>query len=76
MSDSYSHDADVTDPAEIDDPILKMCRDLVDYRLSTMPVSEMIFICSGHLMNDLENRPLSQVQEMHDQLFGGPAEVH
>jgi hypothetical protein len=75
MSDSYSHNADVTDPGELD-PIERMCRELVDYRLNVMSVSEMLVICADHLLNELENRPLSQVQEMHDQLFGGPGEVH
>ena len=75
MSDSYSHNADVTDPGELD-PIERMCRELVDYRLNVMSVSEMLVICADYLVNELENRPLSQVQEMHDQLFGGPGEVH
>jgi hypothetical protein len=75
MSDSYSYDTDVTDPNELD-PIERMCRDLVDYRINVMPVSEMLIICADHLMQDLENRPLSEVQSMHDQLFAGTQEVH
>lgn len=75
MSDSYSYDTDVTDPNELD-PIERMCRDLVDYRINVMPVSEMLIICADHMMQDLENRPLSEVQSMHDQLFAGTQEVH
>ena len=75
MSDSYSYDTDVTDPNELD-PIERMCLDLVDYRINVMPVSEMLIICADHLMQDLENRPLSEVQSMHDQLFAGTQEVH
>jgi hypothetical protein len=75
MSDSYSYDADVTDPNELD-PIERMCRDLVDYRINVMPVSEMLIICADRMMQDLENRPLSEVQAMHDQLFAGSGEVH
>lgn len=75
MSDSYSYNTDVTDPNELD-PIERMCRDLVDYRINVMPVSEMLIICADHLMQDLENRPLSEVQSMHDQLFAGSEEIH
>jgi len=27
-------------------------------------------------MQDLESRPLSEVQSMHDQLFSGSGEIH
>ena len=33
MSDSYSYNVDVTDPNELD-PIDRMIRDLVDYKLN------------------------------------------
>lgn len=75
MSDSYSYDPDVTDPDELD-PISRMCQDLVDYRINVMSVSEMLIICADHLMQELEDRPLTEVQTMHNQLFDNAGELH
>jgi hypothetical protein len=68
VSDSYSYDIDVTDPNELD-PIDRMIRDLVDYKLNSCSVHEMLAMAADHMTQDLENRPLSEVQAIHNDLF-------
>ena len=74
MSDSYSYDIDVTDPNELD-PIDRMIRDLVDYRLNVCSVQELLAMAASHMTQDLENRPLSEVQAIHNDLFSRQ-EIH
>ena len=68
MSDSYSYDVDVTDPNELD-PIDRMIRDLVDYKLNVCSVQELLAMAASHMTRDLEDRALSEVQAIHDELF-------
>jgi hypothetical protein len=75
MSDSYSYDVDVTDPDELD-PIDRMIRDLVDYKLNVCSVQELLAMAAAHMTQDLENRPLTEIQEIHDGLFLRNKEMH
>ena len=52
MSDSYSYDVDVTDPNELD-PIDRMIRDLVDYKLNVCSVQELLAMAASHMTRDL-----------------------
>jgi len=70
MSDSYSNNVDITDPNDMEDPIDRMIRDLVDYRLNMCNVQELLLMAAAHMTQDLENRTLSEVQAIHDGLFG------
>ena len=75
MSDSYSYDADVTDPNELC-PIDRMIRDLVEYKLHTCSVSELQAMAASHMTRDLQERSLSEVQQIHDTLFITDKEIH
>lgn len=76
MSDSYSYDMDVTDPNDLEDPIDRMIKDLVDYKLNVCSVSELLSMASLWMQQDLENRSLTEVQEIHDGLFARNKEIH
>lgn len=75
MSDFYSYDEDVTDENDTLDPIDMMIRDLVDYKLNACSVQEMLSMASSWMTQDLENRTLTEVQELHDGLFAAQ-ELH
>jgi len=76
MSDSFSSDIDVTDPRELEDPIDNMIKEIVDYNLNSMPVSEMLAIVATFLSEQLENTSLLEVQKIHTGIYGNPEEIH
>ena len=75
MSDSYSYDEDVTDENDTLDPIDMMIRDLVDYKLNACSVQEMLAMAASWMTHDLENRTITEVQQLHDGLFAAQ-ELH
>jgi len=76
MSDNFSNDIDVTDPMELEDPIDNMIKEIVDYNLNSMPVSEMLAIVATFLSEQLENTSLMEVQQIHTGIYGNPEEIH
>lgn len=74
MSDSYSYNIDVTDPDELD-PIDRMIQELVDYKLNVCSVQELLSMAASHMTRDLQERSLTEVQEIHNTLFSRQ-EVH
>ena len=79
MSDSYSYDADVTDPNEqSSSPIDRMIEDLIEYKLHACSVSELQAMAASHMLRDLEGRSFAAVKEIHDTLFitNPSGEVH
>ena len=75
MSDFYSYDEDVTDENDTLDPIDRMIRDLVDYKLNACRVQELLEMAASWMTQDLENRTITEVQELHDGLFAAQ-ELH
>ena len=75
MSDFYSYDEDVTDDNDTLDPFDLMIRDLVDYKLNACSVQEMLSMASSWMTQDLENRTITEVQQLHDGLFAAQ-ELH
>ena len=75
MSDFYSYDEDVTDENDTLDPIDRMIRDLVDYKLNACRVHELLEMAASWMTQDLENRTITEVQELHDGLFAAQ-ELH
>ena len=75
MSDFYSYDEDVTDENDTLDPFDLMIRDLVDYKLNACSVQEMLAMAASWMTQDLENRTITEVQELHDGLFAAQ-ELH
>jgi len=41
----------------------------VDYKLNVCSVQELLAMAADHMTRDLENRPLSEVQAIHNDLF-------
>ena len=75
MSDFYSFDEDVTDENDTLDPFDLMIRDLVDYKLNACSVQEMLAMAASWMTQDLENRTITEVQQLHDGLFAAQ-EIH
>ncbi len=75
MSDSYSYDEDMTDPNDTLDPFDLMIRVLVDYKLNACSVQEMLAMAASWMTQDLENRTITEVQQLHDGLFAAQ-ELH
>lgn len=75
MSDSYSYNEDITDPSDNLDPLDLMIRDLVDYRLNACSVQELLAMAASWMTHDLENRTITEVQQLHDGLFAAQ-EIH
>ncbi len=75
MSDFYSFDEDVTDENDTLDPFDLMIRDLVDYKLNACSVQEMLAMAASWMTQDLENRTITEVQQLHDGLFAAQ-ELH
>tara|TARA_A100000172_G_C3035478_1_gene108333 strand:- start:1275 stop:1502 length:228 start_codon:yes stop_codon:yes gene_type:complete len=75
MSDFYSYDEDVTDDNDTLDPFDLMIRDLVDYKLNACSVQEMLAMAASWMTQDLENRTITEVQQLHDGLFAAQ-ELH
>ncbi len=76
MSDNFSNDIDVTDPNDLEDPIDRMIKDIVDYNLNSMPVSEMLAIVATYMSEQLENTSLMEVQQIHTGIYGNPQDIH
>ena len=75
MSDSYSYDEDVTDPFESEDPIDRMISDLVEYNMNVCSVQELLAMAASWMAHDLENWTITEVQQLHDELFARQ-EIH
>ena len=75
MSDFYSYDEDVTDENDTLDPFDLMIRDLVDYKLNACSVQELLAMAASWMTHDLENRTITEVQQLHDGLFAAQ-ELH
>ncbi len=75
MSDFYSFDEDVTDENDTLDPFDLMIRDLVDYKLNACSVQELLAMAASWMTEDLENRTITEVQQLHDGLFAAQ-ELH
>ena len=53
-----------------------MIKEIVDYNLNSMPVSEMLAIVATFLSEQLENTSLMEVQQIHTGIYGNPEEIH
>ncbi|MAO25254.1 MAG: hypothetical protein CMJ25_31310 [Phycisphaerae bacterium] len=75
MSTSF-YDVDVTDDNELDaedHARLQMISELIEYRMNSMGVSELLVTASAYLSQELENRSTGDLEALYKQLFG---EVH
>ncbi len=75
MSTSF-YDVDVTDDTELDaedHARLQMINELIEYRMNSMAVSELLITASAYLSQELENRSTGDLEALYKQLFG---EVH
>ena len=75
MSTSF-YDVDVTDDNELDaedHARLQMINELIEYRMNSMAVSELLITASAYLSQELENRSTGDLEALYKQLFG---EVH
>lgn len=78
MSTSF-YDVDVTDDNELDaedHARLQMINELIEYRMNSMAVSELLITASAYLSQELENRSTGDLEALHKQLFGDNTEVH
>ena len=75
MSTSF-YDVDVTDGNELDaedEARMKMIDELIEHRMVSMGVSELLVTASAYLSQELENRSTGDLEALYKQLFG---EVH
>jgi len=75
MSTSF-YDVDVTDDNELDaedEARMKMIDELIEHRMVSMGVSELLVTASAYLSQELENRSTGDLEALYKQLFG---EVH
>tara|TARA_R110002153_G_scaffold127467_2_gene275074 strand:+ start:61 stop:291 length:231 start_codon:yes stop_codon:yes gene_type:complete len=76
MSTSF-YDVDVTDDNELldaeDDARIKMIDELIEHRMNSMAVSELLVTASAYLSQELENRSTGDLEVLYKQLFG---EIH
>lgn len=75
MSTSF-YDVDVTEDTELDaedHARLQMINELIEYRMNSMAVSELLVTASAYLSQELENRSTGDLEALYKQLFG---EVH
>ena len=75
MSTSF-YDVDVTDDNELDaedHARLQMISELIEFRMNSMAVSELLVTASAYLSQELENRSTGDLEALYKQLFG---EVH
>ena len=75
MSTSF-YDVDVTDDTELDaedEARMKMIDELIEHRMVSMGVSELLVTASAYLSQELENRSTGDLEALYKQLFG---EVH
>ena len=52
---------------------LQMINELIEYRMNSMAVSELLITASAYLSQELENRSTGDLEVLYKQLFG---EVH
>ena len=75
MSTSF-YDVDASSDAELDaedHARLQMINELIEYRMNSMAVSELLVTASAYLSQELENRSTGDLEALYKQLFG---EVH
>lgn len=75
MSTSF-YDVDVTEDTELDaedHARMQMIDELIEYRMNSMAVSELLVTASAYLSQELENRSTGDLEALYKQLFG---EVH
>lgn len=75
MSTSF-YDVDVTDDNELDaedHARMQMISELIEYRMNSMAISELLVTASAYLSQELENRSTGDLEALYKQLFG---EVH
>ena len=75
MSTSF-YDVDVTDDNELDaedHARMQMIDELIEHRMVSMGVSELLVTASAYLSQELENRSTGDLEALYKQLFG---EVH
>jgi hypothetical protein len=75
MSTSF-YDVDASSDLELDaedHARLEMINDLIEYRMNSMAVSELLITASAYLSQELENRSTGDLEALYKQLFG---EVH
>jgi len=75
MSVSF-YDVDASSDEELDaedHARLQMINELIEYRMNSMAVSELLITASAYLSQELENRSTGDLEVLYKQLFG---EVH
>jgi len=76
MSTSF-YDVDASSDVEEldaeDHARLQMISELIEYRMNSMAVSELLVTASAYLSQELENRSTGDLEALYKQLFG---EVH
>ena len=78
MSTSF-YDVDVTDDNELDaedHARMQMISELIEYRMNSMAISELLVTASAYLSQELENRSTGDLEALYKQLFGDNTEVH
>lgn len=75
MSTSF-YDVDASSDQELDaedHARMQMINDLIEYRMNSMAVSELLITASAYLSQEFENRSTGDLEALYKQLFG---EVH
>ena len=75
MSTSF-YDVDASSDAELDaedEARMQMINELIEHRMVSMGVSELLVTASAYLSQELENRSTGDLEALYKQLFG---EVH
>ena len=75
MSVSF-YDVDASSDEELDgedEARMKMIDELIEHRMVSMGVSELLVTASAYLSQELENRSTGDLEALYKQLFG---EVH
>ena len=75
MSVSF-YDVDASSDEELDaedHARLQMINELIEYRMNSMAVSELLITASAYLSQELENRSTGDLEALYKQLFG---EIH
>ena len=75
MSISF-YDVDVSSDEELDaedEARLQIISQLIEHRMNSMAVSELLVTASAYLSQELENRSTGDLEALYKQLFG---EVH
>ena len=79
MSTSF-YDVDASSDVEEldaeDHARMEMINELIEHRMVSMGVSELLVTASAYLSQELENRSTGDLEALHKQLFGDNTEVH